>query len=412
MVAPVILDLTTKELRIVLGEAQVTHPCQCVSSYAETSSAVWLGQDNEINTNGTTPVVVVAPPSNNTVVRDVREVRVYNADTVTHAITLQLYDGTTAWVVQAESVAVGSSFVYTPGGGSTGPVGSSNPLTIADGNGVSIGTVSTVTFEGPQVSGTSPNATVTLIPQGYINGAQITVASTTSFSVSAGQGVSSDNTTVINLASAITKLTGGTWVAGNNQNGLDTGALANSTWYHVYLIFDPATLTTDVLFSANATTPSLPTGYTKYRRVGSVLTGPSTAPLVTIVQNGDRFDLAAPVVEYNATPGATTAASQTLAGTPLGIVIEAIMSGSIVDPTATNSVLYLSSLAQTDTTPGGTNGAITAEIGSAPGADAEASYAGVRIITNTSQQIRRRVNSTTAALILITNGYIDRRGKL
>ena len=114
-----ILDTTSKVLRIVLGEAQVTNPCPIVSSWAEVASTVFLPGNTNINSNGTTPVVAVGPPSNSTVARDVHEVRLFNADTVTHTVTLQLFDGTTAWPIAPAVVTVppNGAFVYTPEAG-------------------------------------------------------------------------------------------------------------------------------------------------------------------------------------------------------------------------------------------------------------------------------------------------------
>ena len=65
------------------------------------------------------------------------------------------------------------------------------------------------------------------------------------------------------VVSAMTKRLDASWIAGNNQGGLDTGTKANSTWYHCYAICNPTTQVSDFIFSSNATTPTLPSGYTK-----------------------------------------------------------------------------------------------------------------------------------------------------
>lgn len=65
-------------------------------------------------------------------------------------------------------------------------------------------------------------------------------------------------------------------------NGLDTGAVAASTWYYVYLIYDPTTLTVAGLFSLSPTSPTLPAGYTYAARVGAVRTDGTTNLLQTI----------------------------------------------------------------------------------------------------------------------------------
>lgn len=408
-----ILDLITKELRIVLGEGKTTSDCEIVTSWAEMSTGVWLGGNTNIHSNGTTPVVVVASPSNNTVVREVREVRLYNADTVTHTVTLQLYDGTTAWHVAPAVVSVlaGGSFIYTPEAGITvvNPSSATSGITVVDGDGTTITGVTNLTFEGPIVTGSSPNATATLVPWGQLSGCSITVASTTSFTVSSGQAASSDNTTLMTLASGLTKLTGGTWVAGNNQNGLDTGTINAATWYHVYVIFNPTTLVVDVLFSTNATTPSLPSGFTKFRRVGSLRTGGTTA-LFTIIQNGDRFDYNGPVnFLNNVTPGVTTAQTVTPL-CPLGVITEVIIESVIADATTSDAAIWISSLAQTDLAVASASGTISMAT-SLAAATTDTALDGLRIVTNLLSQIRYRLSQTTTTVYMSATGYIDRRGR-
>ncbi len=68
-------------------------------------------------------------------------------------------------------------------------------------------------------------------------------------------------------------------------NGLDTGVVAANTWYFVWLIFNPSTSTVAGLFSLSSTSPTMPAGYTKSRRVGSIRRG-ATA-LLNILQVGD-----------------------------------------------------------------------------------------------------------------------------
>jgi hypothetical protein len=54
----------------------------------------------------------------------------------------------------------------------------------------------------------------------------------------------------------------------NGLNGLDTGSLAASTMYGVYIIADSSGKhATGAILSANQTTPALPFGYDSYRRI-------------------------------------------------------------------------------------------------------------------------------------------------
>lgn len=56
--------------------------------------------------------------------------------------------------------------------------------------------------------------------------------------------------------------------SGAGANGLDTGSLATSTWYAVFIIYNPTTNTVACLISLSATAPTLPSGYTFKLRVG------------------------------------------------------------------------------------------------------------------------------------------------
>ena len=77
------------------------------------------------------------------------------------------------------------------------------------------------------------------------------------------------------VATALTKQIDATFVEGDNQGGLDTGTVANNTFYHVFEIFNPTTITTDFLFSLSKTSPTFPSGYTKKNRLCTVRTNGS-----------------------------------------------------------------------------------------------------------------------------------------
>lgn len=113
------LDTPDKVLQIVLGEAMVTNNCNITASWADIATATTppifvLGNTN-INSNGTAAVVVVSAPAFGSQ-RQVKEVRLFNNDTVAHIVTLRLFDGTNTWIVGPAriTVPVGGSFVYTP----------------------------------------------------------------------------------------------------------------------------------------------------------------------------------------------------------------------------------------------------------------------------------------------------------
>lgn len=70
-------------------------------------------------------------------------------------------------------------------------------------------------------------------------------------------------------------------------NGLDTGTIAESTWYSIWVINNGTT--TACLLSISSTTPTLPSGYTYYSRVGWIRTGATTSyyPLA-FIQHGRK----------------------------------------------------------------------------------------------------------------------------
>lgn len=56
----------------------------------------------------------------------------------------------------------------------------------------------------------------------------------------------------------------------SGAGGLDTGAPANNTWYAVHIISNASGGLVSIIYSLSATAPTLPAGYTLFRRVGWV----------------------------------------------------------------------------------------------------------------------------------------------
>jgi hypothetical protein len=76
-----------------------------------------------------------------------------------------------------------------------------------------------------------------------------------------------DGTGSATLTSNLTKRLDANWVAGTNQGGLDIGTKQANTWYYGYAIYNPTTNVADIIFSASPTSPTLPSGFTKKRRI-------------------------------------------------------------------------------------------------------------------------------------------------
>jgi hypothetical protein len=112
--------------------------------------------------------------------------------------------------------------------------------------------------------------------------------------------------------------------ASTGANGLDTGSLANSTWYYVFLISNGATMAT--LLSTSATAPTMPSGYIYKYRVGAVRTGGSATFLRT-TQKGNT-------AQYTPVSGSTVTAFPVMLAASAGSFPQTITLSSFVSPTA------------------------------------------------------------------------------
>lgn len=102
--------------------------------------------------------------------------------------------------------------------------------------------------------------------QGFINGFEVSVTATASTTLIVNQGDSQGDGKNMRIGS-------------NSQFnvdlstlgalGLDTGTIAADTWYYVFVIVDRDTGTVSALASASQT-PTLPSGYDGWRRIGTV----------------------------------------------------------------------------------------------------------------------------------------------
>jgi hypothetical protein len=106
-------------------------------------------------------------------------------------------------------------------------------------------------------------------------------------------------TTGMELQVAITKKLDAAWAVGSNAGGMDDGAaMANNTWYYVWLIRKDSDGSIDALISTSATSPTMPTGYTKKRRIRGVLLTNGAANIIAFFQKDDRFYYKAVQADY------------------------------------------------------------------------------------------------------------------
>lgn len=160
-------------------------------------------------------------------------------------------------------------------------------------------------------------------------------------------------------------------------NGLDTGSLANSTWYAIYIIYNGSSIAG--LMSTNGTTPTLPGGYTYYTRYGWVQTDTSAHLLnngCTLLQKGLKAQY---VNTGSGLPTIVTGSNSN--------VYTAVAVGGAVPPTASGASLVIVS-------PGGGN------VQTAPNAN----YGLTASTTNPapSNQAQTNTNSETVEFLLET----------
>jgi hypothetical protein len=114
----------------------------------------------------------------------------------------------------------------------------------------------------------------------------------TVLNIATGSACSDDNLTMMNLVTALTKNCNAAWAVGSGNGALDAGStLTASRNYDVFLIERTDTGIVDVLISLSAT-PTLPTNYTKKRRIGAIVTD-TLAHILAFRQAGSFFHIAA-----------------------------------------------------------------------------------------------------------------------
>lgn len=239
----------------------------------------------------------------------------------------------------------------------------------------------------------------TSIAPNSFSGFRLTNAADTANDITIGPGAcASDDAApvLISLTTAITKRLDAAWAAGNNNGGLDTGAVATDSSYHLWAIRNPTSGVVDVLFSVSASAPTMPAGYTQKCYLWPVLRLSSV--LRQFVHQGNYFLLTGNVPTAN-TPIGTSAALLRLPNVPAGVNLEVDFDACIFSSGANLHAYFSSPLANDNTPAPATYSSLVT-----PGA---AAYASGRftLITNTSAQIRHRGSAAISNFTALPIGY-------
>jgi hypothetical protein len=146
---------------------------------------------------------------------------------------------------------------------------------------------------------------------------------TTRITISAGLVRDSLNAKTMVLAAPLSKRLDQAWAVGANNGGRDTGALANGQTWHVFAILKDADQSVDALFSQSPNAPTMPAGYTKFRRLGAIVLDAAATTIRQFVQTGDWFKYVTRSTDFaNQANGGGVATLRSLA-VPTGIKVEA-----------------------------------------------------------------------------------------
>lgn len=231
-------------------------------------------------------------------------------------------------------------------------------------------------------------------PVRFRSGGLITVTTNTA-AVGAGAWRSAANDSDILLAVSISKVlqASGSWAAGSGANGLFSGAAATSTWYHVFVIRNDATGAVDVGFDTSVTAANRPSGWTAYRRVGSIFNR-SSGGVLPFVQSGSQFNYNPSVTDVSNAGLGNNLPTDVQLTIPAGIATEAKLDISIIVPSGTVGL-----------------GVSTPSIDALNNVILSTTTAAVEVnrISNTNRQVTIRANQNTFAtgLYIVTRGYTD-----
>lgn len=170
--------------------------------------------------------------------------------------------------------------------------------------------------------------------------------------IAAGVCMDSTYNYFLTLSSVLTKQLDAAWSVGTNAGGLDTGAKAASTTYHIYIIRKDTDGTIDALFSLNESSPTMPTGYSIKRVIGCIITD-GASNIYAFYQIGNKIRLKTQIDDRAYTALANT--NRILANVSSPKNLFGIFNVLIHVTTASTGILIAQYSGETDSAPGETN---------------------------------------------------------
>lgn len=112
----IILDNTSKTLEVVLGGSITTNQLEFVVSYVDMDSTTFSPQETDGLTNNTVPVTAMSSPGVG-FTRQLKFLSIYNNDTVSAEVIVQLNNGTNTRIIGRWQIGVDYSIIYSTDGG-------------------------------------------------------------------------------------------------------------------------------------------------------------------------------------------------------------------------------------------------------------------------------------------------------
>lgn len=325
-------------------------------------------------------------------------------------VTFNLSSATQTSLGLANTAIQDGSNALIPNGGTTGQVLIKNSNANRDTAWSTIAAATAVSYAEQSLNAgqqAQARANISSALRGHIFGLTLSNNSTDSVNdidISSGEAASTEtNPVLMVLSSSLTKRLDAAWAIGSGNGGLDTGTIANTT-YHVWLIQRSDTGVIDALFSTSATSPTMPTGYDRKRRIGSILR--LAGSIQGFSQKGDRFFLQAGRIIRNT----TAAASNILvdSGVPSGLQVYPILSSTMLINANSSASNWVgdgdSASASFPFQANNTGGVTSANLGTSSG----------DVVTDTSGQIRWTTIISSGSIssnVCTMYGWVDPRGR-
>lgn len=241
------------------------------------------------------------------------------------------------------------------------------------------------------------------VPEGYIYGFAVTNTEgfvATRMDIGPGTMRNAANTASVTLSATISKRINANWAEGDGAGGLDTGTVAADREYYFHVITKDAGGTVDVLISQSATSPTVPSGWTRQRWVARRLVNSSETFRAFFLLNGICL-LTTPFELFDVADVTTSRATKAALLRSAAIIVNS----RVWQSGGANRALYASSPDAADVAPSTTD---------APGASAwysagvnSGSFHQLLQFTDASGNLAVRASGATTTVCFNLVGWLD-----